>query len=268
MVNDDTGNHLKLTLPAKRVISLAPYITELLFAAGADSKIVGTVRFSEYPASAINIPLVGDAYNLDFEKIIALQPDLIFVWDSGTRRSTVEKLRAFGYTIFVSEPDSLEKIATSIERFGKLAGDNETAINKSRQFLQDVALLKKKYSQMERVRVFYQFWNQPIYTVNENHIISNIIEICGGKNVFAGLPPLTPQLSIESVLHVDPDVIIASGEGNLKPEWLEEWRRWPTLNAVKNNQLYSIPPELIQRHTLRLLHGATMMCEFIDNSRT
>jgi len=267
IVIDDSGNLLQLAIPAKRVISLAPHITELLFAADAGNKLVGTVRFSDYPESATSIPLVGDSYNLDFETIIALQPDLIIVWETGTRRSTVEKLLALGYTVFISEPDSLEIIATSIERFGKLTGNAETALTKSKQFLQDVAKLKNKYSSLEQVRVFYQFWNQPIFTVNDNHIISTIIEMCGGKNVFAELSTLTPQLSIESVLKINPDVIIASGEGNLKPEWLEEWRQWPTLSAVSNDQLYSIPPELIQRHTTRILDGAMMMCEFIDNGR-
>ncbi len=266
-VNDDAGNILRLTVPAKRVVSLAPHITELLFETDAGNKIVGTVRFSDYPESAKNIPLVGDSYNLDFETIIALQPDLIIVWKTGTGRSTVEKLHALGYTVFISEPDSLEIIATSVERFGKLTGNAETALTKSKQFQQDVVKLKSKYSTLGQVRVFYQFWNQPIFTVNENHIISTIIEMCGGKNVFAELSTLTPQLSVESVLNMDPDVIIASGEGNLKPEWLEEWRQWPTLTAVSNDQIYSIPPEIIQRHTTRILDGARMMCEFIDNSR-
>ena len=267
-VTDDSGDPIRLAQPAKRIISLAPNLTELLFAAGAGTKIVGTVSHSDYPAAASQIPLIGDSFNLDIEAIVTLKPDLIVLWISGNGEPSWRKLTDLGFTVYRSEPDTLEKIASSIARFGQLAGTAPIASASSRQVLEQIHQLREQYSQGQAVRVFYQFWDRPVYTVNSQHLISRIIELCGGHNIFANLSPLTPQINPESVLQLNPQVIIASGENEAPPVWLEYWRNWPELAATANGHIYSIPPDYIQRHTPRILQGATMMCEYIDRART
>ncbi|MEX2353608.1 MAG: cobalamin-binding protein, partial [Gammaproteobacteria bacterium] len=242
-------------------------LTELLFAAGAGDKIIATVRHSDYPAAAGNIPIIGDAHNLDMEAIMLLAPDLILLWESGTGNAAQQKLDELGLTVFRSEPDSLEKIATTIQRFGQLAGTKAIAKANSRVFSRTIARLQQEYSAREPVRVFYQFWNRPIFTVNGHHLISRVIEMCGGSNVFSSLPALTPQISTEAVLAADPDVIIVSGEDETPPDWMADWHRWPELTAITGNHLYSIPPDIILRHTPRIADGAAMMCEFLDRAR-
>jgi iron complex transport system substrate-binding protein len=267
VVTDDSGDEIALGGSANRIISLAPNLTELLFAAGAGAKIAGTVRYSDYPAAAALIPRIGDSYNLDMEAIAAMNPDLVVLWLSGTGDAAWRRLKALGYTIYRAEPDTLEKIASSIRRLGRLGGTEATANANAERLLAEIDQLQQDYADRTSVSVFYQFWNQPLFTVNGRHLITRIIELCGGRNVFADLAPLTPQVSPEAILERNPDVIIASGDSAARPGWLDDWRRWPELTAVSNERLYSIPPDLIQRHTPRIIEGARMMCEHIDTAR-
>ena len=264
---DDSLREVQLAVPARRIVSLAPNITELLFAAGAGNRIVGTVRFSDYPRAAQDIQRVGDTYNLDMESILALNPDLIILWRSGMQAAQIETVERSGYPVYESEPASLQRIADTIENFGRLAGTEATAAQAGTRFLQRLATLRQDYAGKKPVRVFYQFWNRPVFTVNGKHLISHVIRLCGGINVFAGLSTLTPQLSTESVLAANPEVIIASGASDAPPTWLDNWRRWPELRAVRDGHVYTIPPELLLRATPRILDGAEMMCRFIDQAR-
>ncbi len=266
-VKDDKGNIVTLQQPAKRIISLAPHITESLFAAGAGDKIIGAVNYSDYPEAAKKIPRVGGYPSADLEKIISLKPDLVIAWPSGNNLKQVDKLTAFGIKVFMSEPRYPQDIAKTIQRFGVLAGTTKIANKATHEFLQHYQLLKTNYSKKKKVKVFYQIWNKPIMTINGNHLISEIIELCGGENVFANLQTLTPRISIESVLDSRSEIIISGGMGKARPEWLDEWKRWPVLPAVNNKQLHFIDPALMQRVGPRILQGADKLCELLDRAR-
>ncbi len=266
-VIDDQGRRLQLMQPAQRIISLAPHTTELLFAAGAGNKVVGAVKFSDYPESAKHIARVGDTHNLDLERIISLKPDLIVTWFSGNSPTITEKLQNLNYTLYISEPDSLQTIAKTITDLGILAGTVEIAKQNSRHYLDILQKLTDDYADRTTVKTFYQFWHQPIFTISGNHVINEVIQLCGGQNVFFNLPTLSPQISLEAVLKANPEVIIASGADALRPEWLDNWQRWPSLSAVQAHHLYFIPPDLILRHTPRILEGAAMLCKHLDKAR-
>jgi len=266
-ISDDNGGEIRLNGPAERIVSLSPHITELLFAAGAGDHIVGTVRFSDYPDRAETIPRVGDSHSLDIERILDLKPDIIILWRSGMRRRVTEAIEQTGLPVYYSEPRSLESIAGTIRNFGRLAGTHPAAEARSRRFMERLSSLRSAYSHKRPVRVFYQFWHRPIFTVNSAHLINRVIALCSGVNIFAGLPSLTPRVDRESVLQQNPEVIIASGASDSRPPWLDEWRQWPELAAVRNGHIYFIPPDLLLRHTPRILDGAELMCEYIDNTR-
>lgn len=266
-VQDDQGKTVTLQQPAKRIISLAPHITESLFAAGAGDNIIGAVSYSDYPEAAKKIPRVGGYPSADLEKIISLKPDLVIAWPSGNNLKQVEKLSAFGIKVFMSEPRYPQDIAKTIQRFGVLAGTNKIAGKAANNFLQHYELLKSRYSKNKKVKVFYQIWNKPIMTISGNHLISEIIELCGGENVFANLKTLTPRISLESVIAAKSEVIISGGMGKARPEWLDEWKSWPELPAVKNGHLYFIDPALMQRVGPRILQGADRLCEFLEKAR-
>lgn len=266
-VTDGAGRRVTLDKPAQRIVSLAPHTTEQLFSAGAGARIVATVDYSDYPEAAQTIPRVGGYSRIDLEAVIAQRPDLIVGWKSGNNAATLEKLQRFGIPLFLSDPHRLETIADEIDALAILADTTQVAQPITTAWRKRLSELRKHHGNSAPVTVFYEIWNQPLMTVNGDHIISDAITLCGGRNVFAPLPSLAAQVSVEGVLAANPQVIIASGMGEEHPEWLDDWRHWPALKAVKGNHLYFIPPALLQRHTLRILDGAEQMCTQIEQAR-
>lgn len=267
VVTDDTGHTLRLPAPAHRIVSLAPHVTETLFAAGAGAQLVGAVDYSDYPEAAKRVPRVGGYSKLDLEAVAALKPDLVVGWASGNSPAHIEKLRALGIPVYLAQPERIEDVAKSLERFGELAGTQTAAQAAATAFRSRLATLRAQYSTRPAVRTFYQIWKQPLMTVGGNQMISDVIRLCGGENVFADLKPLAPKVTIEAVLAVNPEVIVASGMGEARPEWLDDWRQWKTLTAVKHDNLFFIPPDLIQRHTPRLAEGAEQLCGHLEAAR-
>jgi iron complex transport system substrate-binding protein len=267
-VTDDTGAVVRLDQPARRVVTLAPHLTETLFAAGAGNTLVGTVEYSDHPEAAKRVPRVGGYSRLDLEAIVALKPDLIVAWRDGNAPANIDKLRALGFPVYLSQPDRLENIADEIERLGRLAGSSRTADEAARGLRARLTDLQARYGGKPVVRTFYQIWKQPLSTVGGRQIISRVISLCGGKNVFDALETLTPVVTVEAVIAADPEVIVASGMDEARPEWLDDWKRWPTLTAVARDNLFFVPPELLQRHTPRLLDGAARLCGHIETARS
>ncbi len=263
-VIDDAGQEITLQRPAQRIVSLAPHITELLFAVGAGATVVGTSEYSDYPDAARAIPRVGGGGGLDLEAILALQPDLVIAWKSGNPAGQTRHLQQLGLPVFFSEPRRMEDIATSLKRFGQLTGRQAEARIQARAFTDRLQALRRRYSGGDVVTVFYETWEHPLMTVNGRHIISDVIRLCGGRNVFADLPALAPQIDREAVLAANPDVIVA---GDASGEQLAAWHRWPELAAVRHQHLYSIPRELLVRDTPRLLEGAGQLCRLLETVR-
>ncbi len=266
-VVDDTGVRVTLAQPAQRIVSLAPHATEMLFAVGAGNKIVGAVEYSDYPEAAKSIPRVGGYSGFDLEKVVMLKPDLVVAWHSGNGAATVEKLKKMGLKVYFSEPRMLNDVATNLERLSLLTGNPVAGQTAARSYRDELARLQRRYEGQSKVSVFYQIWNSPLMTINGQHLIGHVIDLCGGENVFASLPTLAPQVGLEAVLLANPEVIIASGMGYERPAWLDEWRRWPQLAAVKSNSIYVIHPDIINRHSPRILKGAAQMCEQLQEVR-
>jgi iron complex transport system substrate-binding protein len=265
-VIDDDGHSVSLAQPARRIISLAPSMTELLFSLGAGDRVVGVMDFSDYPPEARERPIVGRFDMLDMERILALQPDLIVAWRSGNPRNSIQRLKELGFSVYIAEPDSLTSIAGHLSRLGRLTGQDDEADILREYFESELLKLQSSYNDRTPVTVFYQVWHSPIISVGGAELINDMIGLCGGRNIFAGLP-VGPKVNLEDVLVRDPQIIVASGSNDDSPEWLNDWLRWPQLQAVKNKHLYSIAPDLVQRHSLRALQGAGIMCEHIDQVR-
>ncbi len=266
-VVDDTGRGVVLERPAERIVSLAPHVTELLFAAGAGDRLVAAVTFSDYPAPARDLPRVGSYDRIDVERVLAHDPDLVVGWASGNPDASLARLRDLGLTLYVTEPRALETIASNLERLGRLAGTPETAAAAARRFRARYRALRERFADRPPLTVFYEIWNDPLMTVNGEHLISAIIRGCGGRNAFDDLPAIAPRISIEAVLARDPDVIVASGVDDERPGWLDEWQRWPQLTAVQRSHLYFIPPGILQRHTPRVLEGMEHLCRALEDAR-
>ena len=265
---DDSGRTVTLAQPAKRIITLAPHIVELLYAAGAGDRIVGAVEYSYFPEAAKSIPRIGDSAQLDLERIVAMKPDLIIVWQHGNAQRQLDRLLSLGVPVYYNEPRSLDDIARSIEQFGKLAGSEVVAQPAASEFLRREAELRARYWRLASVKVFYQIWDKPLMTVNGEHIISDMMRLCGGENVFAGLKQRVPVISTEAVLTANPEAISGASAEVGATGKLDNWKKWPSLLAVSRNNLFVIDGDLISRHTPRMLEGARIMCEQIDAARS
>lgn len=267
VVEDFAGRKVVLEQAARRVVALAPHITENIFAAGAGEFIVGAVDYCDYPEAAKSIPRVGAISAYSLESIIALKPDLVVLWFNGQGSLYLEKLVALGIPVYASKPQTLESVARSIRDYGRLMGTESIANKQADVFLETLDQLRQQHQGAESLSVFYEVWNDPLQTLNGDSIISKVIELCGAKNIFSDALSVAPKVSVESVIARDPQAIIASGMGQERPEWLDEWKQYNELRAVKNNNLFHIHPDLIQRHTPRILEGAKIMCQQLDLAR-
>jgi len=266
-VSDDMGNNIVLSQSAQRIVSLAPHITELLFAVGAGDKIVGVVEYSDFPAQATSIQQVGNHTAIDLERISILNPDLIVAWQSGNPESALNRLRQMGYVVFRSEPKTLKDIPVTMSRLAELAGTDKQAQLAIDAYQAQFQQLKARYTGRLPVTVFYEIWNQPMMTVNGQHIINEVIEFCGGQNIFANMNSLAPTVAVEPVLAANPQVIIASSSNGQAPEWLDDWRQWTALDAVRYGNLFHVNADTINRHTPRILKGVEQVCEALDAAR-
>lgn len=258
---------LVLAAAPQRIVSLAPHITEMLFTLGAGERIVGAVEYSNYPPAARAIPRVGGVERIDYERILALEPDLVLVWSHGGSEERMRRLRGLGLKVEESDPRRLADIPEELERLGRLIGRPEAGHAAAAAFRERWRRLEVRYRDKRPLRVFYEIWHRPLITIGGRHFISDVIRLCGGVNVFSDLEPLAPTVDPEAVLAADPEVIIASGLGARRPEWLEAWRRWPGLSAVREGHLYAIDADIMQRPTSRLLDGAQALCELLDRAR-
>lgn len=252
---------------AKRIISLAPHITEILFKIGAGDRLVGTVSYSDYPKAAREIPRVGGYNRLDLETILERRPDLVLGWGSGNSPAELEQLRVLDLPVVVTEPRQLGDVADLMERYGQLIGTEEQARKEAARYRQRLQQLRDKYQHQSPLTVFYQVWNSPLITVNGEQIISDAVELCGGVNVFAYLDTLSPRVSVEAVLEKNAQVIIASGMDESRPEWLDAWVQYPALQAVQSGNLYHVPPDILQRHGPRLVEGVEAVCRVLAEVR-
>ncbi|WGG49792.1 cobalamin-binding protein [Rugamonas sp. DEMB1] len=264
-VRDDDGNLVTLPKPAQRIIALAPHVTEMLFAAGGAEHIVGVVAYSDFPEAAKKIPSVGDNRQLDMERVIAMKPDLIVVWMHSSSERQIDTLRQLNIPIFHSEPQKLDGIADSLLRLGQLMGTETAAQAAAADLRRQLAALAKQYANRPPVRMFYQVWDKPLYTLNGTHIVSDAIRLCGGENIFAKLKVTAPVVSVEAVLQEDPEAIFGTAEKNYGGVSL--WKSYTTMKAVRNDNLFTLNGELLNRAGPRMVAGTAALCEKLELAR-
>ena len=266
-VRDDAGDAVVLQQPAKRIVSLAPHVTELLFAAGGGNRIVGTVSYSDYPPAAKAIPRIGDNRQVDLERLIALKPDLLVVWRHNASARQMEQLSALGIPLFYSEPHKMADVPDTLERLGQLLGTEQQANKSAAELRKDLSALASRYSHRPTVRVFYQVWDRPLYTLNSSHIISDAIRVCGGENVFAQMPMAAPQVGVEAVLQTNPEAVIAGSLRDRASQGADFWKKYPTLEATRRTNLFTLDGDLLNRPGPRIIAGAAALCDKLEQAR-
>jgi len=261
---DDHGVEIVLSAPAQRVVTLAPHLTGLVYAAGGGASLVGADSASDYPSAAAHLPRIGDASGLDLERIVALRPDLLLGWQSGNKPSDIARLQQLGLPVFLSEPRRLSDVARTLRVLGLMLGTASVAEERAKAFETHLHALRARAAGLRPVSVFFEVWHQPLITVNADHLISDVVALCGGYNALGALPTLAPAVSLESVLERDPEVIFAAG---LPPGALASWSRFPGLRAVRRHQIFEIGSDSLTRATPRVLDGAQQLCRRIEAAR-
>jgi len=260
------GTVLLLDKTAARIVTLAPHLTEGVFAAGAGAQLVGTVEFSEHPPAAARLARVGDAFRLDIERIATLSPDLVIAWDSGTPRPAVEQLANLNFPVWSVEIREPLGIPAFIELAGRASGHPVEATEEAARLRQRITDLEQHYRDAAPVSYFYQVDAKPLFTISGSHLISRGLTLCGGRNVFEAEPGLAFQVARESVILANPDAMLAPGAAEM-PDPLLSWRDWPSLNAVRNEALFLLPADEISRGTPRFLDALDEACKLLQDLR-
>jgi iron complex transport system substrate-binding protein len=267
-VVDDRGVRVTLAAPARTIVALAPSITELVFAAGAGAKLTGVPRFSDYPAAAKSITQIGDATRIDLERVLSLKPDLVVAWKTGNHAADFARLEQLGFAVFVAEPGTLAAIPRLLRAIALLAGTSATAETAAAEFERGIAALDAQYRARSPVRVFYEIWHEPLMTVSRQHLISDVIALCGGVNIFAATPALTPVVSLESVITAQPQLVLGGSSATTPEEFATPWLRDERYVGLRNVRAMYVDPDYIQRQTPRVLRGARIVCEHLETVRS
>ncbi len=249
-----------------RIVTLAPNLAELVFTAGAGDALVGVSAFSNYPPAVEALPLVGDAFMVDQERLALLRPELLLAWESGTPAHVVDELRQAGYEVEVIRTRSLGDISAALVRIGELAGTMQHAREVAADFAVSLQELGDRNDAVEPIRVFYQVSDRPLYTVGREHYVSELIELCGGRNVFADVGELAPAIDVEAVVDRDPEVMLASDDAG--DDAFSEWDRWPSIAANRYGNRFLLPADELSRPTTRVLVAGEAVCDALRSART
>jgi iron complex transport system substrate-binding protein len=264
---DDRGVTVHLAAPASRVVTLSPHLAEIVSAAGAEERLVGVALYSDFPQSVQRLPRIGGAALIDVERLLALKADLVLAWKSGNPSAHIAQIERLGVPVFVTEPQRLEDVSRIVRNVGVLTGTSRTADEAARRFDMDIEVLRKKYGERSPMRVFYEIWHRPLMTVSGAHMISDVLRLCGGVNVFADAPALAPTVSMEALLAARPQIIIGGGSSVDERAFIAQWRSH-ALDALKTATLLYVPADHIQRATPRIVEGVRTVCRGLDAART
>lgn len=257
---DDAGQTLEFTRPPQRIISLTPHLTELLFAVGAGPQVVGVDSASDFPEAVQALPRVGDFSRVNFERILALKPDLVIVWLDGNRAADIHGLKKMGVPVLHTQATRLDDVARLLRLIGRASGHAETGNAAALKFSSQLAALHAPASRQPPINVFYQVWDRPLMTVGGTHWISDALALCGARNVFADLRGLSPVVSREAVLQRAPALIVGGSDA---PDMRRQWQPFASLPAVKNHAFVRVDADLLHRPTPRLIEGVTGLCAAI-----
>jgi iron complex transport system substrate-binding protein len=264
-LKDDLDRPIELKQPAERIVTLAPFLTELVYTAGAGERIVGVSAYSDYPPEAKQLPEVSTSAGFDIERIAALKPDLVLVWQDSFRPEDIERIARFGAVVFVAHARNLEDVPRLLRAVGLLVGRD--ASRAAREFEAKITALRREYGARPKVSAFLEIWNRPLTTIAGRHFMNEALEICGASNAFKDLDGVAPVVSWEQVYARDPDVIVGASSAANAAQFRDNWRARGTLAAVKSDRLVFVDADRIQRLTARTPDGIAALCAAIDRVR-
>ena len=267
-VVDDTGARFTLSQPARRIIALAPGATEMLFAAGAGSRLIATVAYADQPPAARRLPRIGDSSAIDMERLLVLRPDVVVYWPGGNNPAQIAQLQRLGFKLYGQQVNRLVDLGASLRRLGRMTGTEATAQQRATGIEEELSRLRQRYARRTPLTALLETWNQPLYTVGGQQLMSDALTVCGAVNIFSDLPQLSPAVQVEAVLARDPDLIIAAAPPGAGAQWLQDWRRFPSLQAVRRGNLLDFKDQALSRLGPSVVDATASLCAQIDALRT
>ncbi|WP_158583506.1 cobalamin-binding protein [Salinisphaera sp. Q1T1-3] len=264
---DFTGHRVTLARPAERIVALTPHLVENLFTAGLGDRLVGAVRYSDYPAAAQRIPRVGGYRSVSLEAIVARRPDLVVAWAQSDTADVVRRLRGLGIAVYVDDPTDFAGIARTIRDLGRLGGTEATAETAATTFTNRMHALRSRYGKQRPVSVFYEVAMDPLITISGSSMIGAAIRLCGGANIYEDAPTAAPHIGIESLIARNPDAIVSAQPADDDKSWQRAWQQWPTLDAVARDHFVTVPRGAMSRPTVRMAEATTRLCQGLERVR-
>lgn len=263
VVSDDAGQRVTLLHAPLRIVSLAPGATEMLFAAGVGDRLVATVNFSNEPAAARSVPRIGDVTAVDMERLVAIHPDLVVAWPGGGNPAQLERITQLGIPIYRQQVNRLSDLPASLRRLGALGASPDIAQQAADALQKELARIAGEYGGTpgKHPTVLLEVWNRPIYTVGGAQVMSDALALCGARNVFADLKELGPVIDTEAVIARNPDIIVAAAPPGEAASWLAEWRRFPSLAAVRNGRLVAFEDQALSRLGPSVVPATEALCK-------
>lgn len=277
LLTDETGRKVNIPESPRSIISMAPSITETLFALGLDQEIVGVTDYCDYPENALTKPRIGGFMNPSVEKIISLKPDLIIGTRDGNRWETIYQLVNLGLPVYLVDPKGYDGVARMIKNIGEIVGRKQM----SQKIAMDMMMRKEeivtKTQFLPRPKVFFQIGYWPIMTVGKGSLADDLIRFAGGKSISENERATYPYYSVETILKKAPDVIIISSmdgkstklssEGN-HADLIKMWQKWKHVPAVQTKAIYLIDSNLVDRPSPKVIKGLEIMMKMIHTNRT
>jgi iron complex transport system substrate-binding protein len=264
-LRDDMGRTVQLKKKPERIVTLAPFLTEAVFAAGAGDKLVAVSKLSDYPAQAARLPQIGTGAEFSIAQLANYKPDLVLVWTGGMRRNDVENIHAFGATVYAASARTLDDVPRLLRAIGLLTGNDTSAVVNAYEATLDK--LRSDNQAKPRVAAFLELWNRPLTTISSNHFMAEALEICHADNVFKDMEGSAPQVTIEELYEKDPYVIVGAGSATNVEEFRSNWNVRQGLKAVKENRLVFVDSDAFQRPTPRTPEGIALLCKGLDEVR-
>ena len=264
-LRDDLGRTVQLKKHPERIVTLAPFLTELVFAAGAGAQVVAVSKLSDYPADAAKLPQIGTGAEFSLAQLATFKPDLVLAWRDGIRKEEIERIAAFGATVYAASARSLDDVPRLLQAIGVLTGHEVTAAVS--EYESQLDKLKAANAGKTRVAAFLEIWNRPLTTISGTHFMTEALDICRADNVFKDLYGSAPQITIEELYEKNPYVIVGAGSATNLDEFRSNWTVRQGLTAVKENRLVFIDTDTLQRPTPRTPEGIAQLCKGLDEVR-
>ena len=262
-VKDEIGRSITIKKTPQRIVSLAPGITEILYALNLGDNIVGVTSFCDWPTQAKQKPQVGGFINPSIEKIVALQPDLVIATADGNRRDTVQQLERVGLAVYVTNPADIRGILSGIEHIGEITSAERNARVLVQGLQKRLKLVRRQTQGRTKPRIFFQIGLDPVITAGRDTLINELIGLAGGINIAGAQTTRYPRYSAEGIMAGSPDIVLFAPMATDKEFAAVKnfWRKFKEMPAVKNNDIYPIETDLISRASPRIIDAVEKMAE-------